>query len=63
MAHVNALSRQVFYIDALPIERELEYKQQIDNYLKQIAGELECEGNDKFELIDGLVYKKDSDRY
>ncbi|XP_026829817.1 uncharacterized protein LOC113563025 [Ooceraea biroi] len=45
MPHVDALSRQIAYIDSLPLERELEYKQ-----------------FDKFQLIEGLVYKKDGDR-
>lgn len=63
MAHVDALSRQVFYVNALPIERELEFRQLQDNRLKEIAKELEFQANEKFQLIDGLVYKKDSDNY
>lgn len=61
MAHVDALSRQVCYIESLPIERELEYRQLQDARIKEIASGLEFEDNEKFDLIDGLVYRKDCD--
>lgn len=62
MMHIDALSRQVFYIDSIPIERELEYKQLQDAGIKEIANKLEFENHDKFQLIDGLVYRKGIDR-
>lgn len=62
MAHVDALSRYVAYANYLPLERELEFKQLQDFEIKEIASNLEFAEDDKFELIDGLVYKKDNDR-
>jgi len=62
MAHVDALSRHVGFIDALPLERELEFRQLRDPRIKEIANKLEFEDHDKFELIEGLVYRKEGDR-
>jgi len=62
MAHVDALSCQVCYLEVLPLERELEFKQLQDTRLKEIADSLEYGSNDKFEMIDGLIYKKGEDR-
>lgn len=62
MAHVDALSRFVAIIDAMPLEKELEYRQLKDDNLKQIAESLENEENDKFELLNGLVYRKCKDK-
>jgi len=62
MAHVEALSRQVNYLEIFPIERELEFRQLQDAKLKEIANELEYNDSEKFELIQGLVYKKGTDR-
>ncbi|KMQ85893.1 retrovirus-like pol polyprotein [Lasius niger] len=63
MAHFDALSRQVCYLETLPLERELELRQLQDTRLKEIANELEF-GNDnnKFKLINGLIYRKGDDR-
>ncbi|XP_020296207.1 uncharacterized protein LOC109861101 [Pseudomyrmex gracilis] len=61
MAHVDALSRQVTYINSLPLERELELKQLLDPRLSKIATNLEFADDDRFELIDGLVYRKTTD--
>lgn len=49
MPHVDALSRQIAYIDTIPIERELEYKQLQDEKIKSIANKLEYEESDKFD--------------
>jgi len=57
MRHVDALSRAVAYIQ-MPLERELEFRQATDPKLKQISEELEYEDSEKFNLINGLVYKK-----
>ncbi|KMQ87572.1 retrovirus-like pol polyprotein [Lasius niger] len=62
MAHVDALSRVVHMIDALPLEKELEYRQLQDPRLKFLARDLEYEGHDKFDLIDGLVFRKAIDK-
>jgi len=62
MAHVNALSRIFAYVERMPIERELEFKQLQDSRLNEIAEKLEFEDNDKFELLDDLVYKKGPDK-
>jgi len=56
MAHVDALSRQVCYLKVLPLERELEFRQLQDVRLKEIVDNLEY--GDKFEMIDGLIYRK-----
>ncbi|XP_071570613.1 uncharacterized protein [Temnothorax nylanderi] len=53
--HVDALSRHDGLVEALPLERELEFKQLRDHRSKEIAEKLEFEDNDKLELIDGLV--------
>lgn len=65
MTHVDALSRQIGYIESIPLERELElkqFKQLQDVKIKEIARKLEYANDDKFELIDGLVYKEGADR-
>jgi len=65
MAHVNALSRQVYLIEFLPVERELEFRQLQDERIKKIANELEFKESSNFsgfQLVDGLVYRKDTDR-
>lgn len=62
MSHVDALSRQIGYVDTLPIERELEFRQLQDKELYNIANKLEFTEDPKFELIDGLVYKKDNNQ-
>lgn len=59
MAHVDALSCHISYVDALPLKRELEIKQVHDSKLLAIAKELENRENKKFTLIDGLVYRND----
>lgn len=58
MSHVDALSRIVVYHESIPLEKELQYRQLQDDRLKAIAENLEFADNDKFELIEGLVYKK-----
>lgn len=62
MAHLDALSRQVCYVESFPLERELEYKQLQDPTLQSVANQLEFAESDKFELIDGLIYRKDQER-
>lgn len=58
----HALSRHAGYIDSLPLERELEFKQLSDDKLRIIAQNLEFRDDDKFQLIDGLVYRKFEDK-
>lgn len=62
MSHVDALSRVVNLVEAIPLDSELQYKQLQDDKLKEIARELEYKDNDKFVLIEGLVYKKFPDK-
>lgn len=64
MAHVDALSRGVGYVNQLPLERELEYRQLTDPRILQISRELELANSDsdKYALVDGLVYKKSDDK-
>jgi len=62
MAHVDALSRTVGYLEAMPLENELQYRQLQDIRLRKIAEDLEFTNNDKFVPIDGLVYKKFPDK-
>jgi len=54
MAHVDALSRIVTYIESIPLEQQLQFRQLQDSRLKGIAEDLEFTDNEKFELIDGL---------
>jgi len=54
MAHADALSRSVAYVDELPLERQLEFLQLSDPKILEISKQLELEENEKFELIDGL---------
>lgn len=58
MSHVDTLSRIIALVDMIPIEKQLEYRQLKDPYLKQIALSLEDPDNNnkenKFEIIDGL---------
>lgn len=46
----------------MPVERELEFRQLQDSHIESIAKDLEFEDNDKFKLIDGLVYRKGPDK-
>ncbi|XP_025268228.1 uncharacterized protein LOC105254772 [Camponotus floridanus] len=62
MAHVDALSRVVNLVEALPLEKELEYRQLQDPRLKFLARDLEFESHEKFDLIEGLVFRKGPDK-
>lgn len=62
MAHVDALSRSVCYIETMPVERELEFRQLQDARIKEIADGLEFAENERFELVDSLVYRSGEDR-
>jgi len=58
MAHADALSRSIAYIDELPLERQLEFLQLSDPRILEISKQLELAESEKFDLIDGLVYRK-----
>jgi len=58
MVHVDALSRSVGAVDELPIERKLEYLQLADPELRKISRKLELEEDERYALMDGLVYRK-----
>jgi len=55
MTHIDALNRSVNYVNALPFERELEFRQLSYPRTLEISKELEFKDNDKFPLVDGLV--------
>jgi len=61
MRHVDALSRSMAYVNEVPLERELELRQLTDSRIQEIANELEYRNDEKFALVNGLVYKKDND--
>lgn len=50
-------------MDALPIERELEFRQLQDSQIKEVAESLESNEDDRFGLIEGLVYRRNEDRF
>lgn len=64
MVHVDALNRCAGYVNTLPLERELEMRQFIDPKLREISRELEFGDNynNKFDLVDGLVYRRDGEK-
>jgi len=51
MSHVDALSRSVAYVNELPLEREIEFRQLNDPKIKEISNLLEFKDDEKFELI------------
>ncbi|XP_011869954.1 PREDICTED: uncharacterized protein LOC105563185 [Vollenhovia emeryi] len=62
MAHVDALSRCTAYVHEMPLERELELRQLTDPRILEISKKLELSEDKKFDLINGLVYKKDENQ-
>jgi len=56
MVHVD--SRSIGAVDELPIERKLEYLQLADIELRKISRRLELEEDERYSLVDGLVYQK-----
>jgi len=60
MKHVDALSHSVAYVNEVPLERELELRQLADSWIQEIANSLEYNDDEKFVLINGLVYKKNN---
>jgi len=62
MAHVDALSRIVALVDSIPFEKELQFRQLVDPQIKLIAEFLEQSDHEKFEMMDGLVFRKCPDR-
>jgi len=61
MQHVDALSRSVGYVNELPLERQLEFRQLADNRVQEISRGLEFNDHEKFSLVDGLVYRKEGE--
>lgn len=61
MAHVDALSRCAAYVNALPLEHELEMRQLADPEIIPISQRLELEDDPKFSLVNGLLYRKDGE--
>lgn len=62
MVHVDALSRCVAYVNEPPLEGRLELLQLTDHKILEISKKLELEDDDKFKLVNGLVYKNIDDR-
>lgn len=62
MNHVDALSRVVAAIETVPLEKELYYRQLTDPQIQTLTNSLEEDNSDKFELIEGLVYRKFPDK-
>lgn len=62
MSHVDALSRIVCYTESISLEKELQFRQLQDEKLKNIAEYLESNEHTKYELLDGLVFKKGADK-
>jgi len=58
MAYVDALSRIVAFTEAMPLEKELQYKQLQDPKFKDLSTKLEREDYHKFKLLDGLIFRK-----
>lgn len=53
--HVDALSQSVAYVNELPFEREMEFRQLNDPRIKEISNLLEYKDSEKFALINGSV--------
>lgn len=64
MSHVDALSRcyMILVLEGNPFERALCLKQDKDEVIRKIRGELETREDKHFELRDGLVYRKWRDK-
>ncbi|CAL1672060.1 unnamed protein product [Lasius platythorax] len=62
MMHVDALSRVINFVESMPLEKELQFRQLQDPKLKDLSQKLEFKEDDKFELIDGLVFKKGTEK-
>jgi len=58
MKHVDALSRSMAYVKEVSLERELELRQLADPQIQAIANKLEYGNDEKFTLVNGLVYRK-----
>lgn len=58
MMHVDALSRIVYYIETMPLEKELQFRQLQDVKLKALAEQLEQNDHKDFELLDGLQKRR-----
>jgi len=63
MQQVDALSCSVGYVYELPLEKKLEFRQLAGPEVRKISADLELNENDRFKLIDGLVYKKVGEDY
>lgn len=60
--HVDALSRIVNYIESMPLKKELQFRQLQDPKLKSLSEKLECNKDNKYKIIDGLVIRKSADK-
>jgi len=66
MSHVDALSRVYIYIvtsiKLMSLDKELQFRQLKDSHLQSIAQHLEKSNDEKYTLVNGLVFKKDPDK-
>jgi len=62
MSHVDALSRVVASIKLISLDKELQFRQLKDSHLQSIAQHLEKSDDEKYTLVNGLVFKKDPDK-
>jgi len=61
MRHVDELSRCMAYVNELPLERELEFRQLADPRIQEISRDLELRDGNRFALVDDLVYRKNGE--
>jgi len=62
MAHVDTLNRIVAFAEAKSLKKELQYKQLQDPKFKDLSTKLEREDHHKFELLNGLIFRKGPDK-
>jgi len=62
ISHVDALSRVVASIKLMSLDKELQFRQLKDSHLQSIAQHLEESDDEKYILVNGLVFKKDPDK-
>lgn len=56
------MSLPLLIYDSLPLEKELEFRQLNDLIIESIASELEENDHKKFELLNGLIFRKGLDK-
>jgi len=62
MAHIDALSRIVVVAQAMSLKRKLQYKQLQNPKFRDPSIKFKREDHHKFELLDGLSFRKGPDK-